>query len=130
MKELIAITGSTGFIGSNLVRKFAHEGYRLQCLARKESKALFLKELGAEIIYGDMLDKESLCRLVEDAAAVIHLAGIVSVSSAVKDPTNAFLVNTLGTLNLLECLRLRNKDCFIIYLSSDRVYGNPYAEVI
>lgn len=128
MSTSVVITGGTGFIGKYLVRKLISKGHTVKCLVRKEIQAAFLKELGVELTYGDVLSKETLMGLTEGTEVVFHLAGIVSVSSAVRDPTNAFMVNTLGTLNLLESLRSSNNNCSIIYLSSDRVYGSISAE--
>ena len=56
------ITGATGFIGKYLVNALVGQKRDVRCLARKSSNKQFLKsldELGVEIIFGDLLDKES-----------------------------------------------------------------------
>ena len=131
MKATVAITGATGFIGGWLARKLTQEGYHLKCLVRKESDVTYLKSLGAELIAGDIVEREALARLVRKAKVIYHLAGSVSVSQAITNPLPTFLTNTVGTLNLLETLHSDSRtDCLFIYLSSDRVYGNPESTVV
>lgn len=131
MKATVAITGATGFIGRWLARKLTHEGYHLKCLGRKESDVTYLKSLGTELVAGDVMEKEALERLIQQVEVIYHLAGLVSVSRAIANPLTTFLINTVGTLNLLETLRSDNRsDCLFIYLSSDRVYGNPSSSVV
>ena len=131
MKATVAITGATGFIGKWLARKLTQEGYHLKCLVRKESDVTYLKSLGTKLVAGDVMEKEALERLIQPVEVICHLAGLVSVSQAITNPLPTFLTNTVGTLNLLETLRSNSRtDCLFIYLSSDRVYGNPESTVV
>ncbi len=69
-----------------------------------------------ETFYGDLLDKESLKKAVEDIDTIIHLAAVVDYT-APEDLM--FKVNVIGTKNLLEAFK-GNK---FIYLSSTAVLG-------
>lgn len=62
---MILVTGGTGFVGSHLVKRLASERIQTRCLVRKTSDTQKLKELGIEVAYGDVLDKESLKKAVE-----------------------------------------------------------------
>ena len=54
------ITGALGFIGTHTVRRLAQDGHELVCLVRKTSTAGWLREMGATVITGDVMDKDSV----------------------------------------------------------------------
>lgn len=116
MKTLV--TGATGFIGRHLVKTLVEQGRNVICLVRKTSNANYLKDLGAELFYGDVLDKDSLKGITRDVNIIYHLAGEV-YSQRNKD---YYLVNTNGTKNVLEMCR-RNIIEKFIYLSSIAATG-------
>lgn len=77
------------------------------------------------------MDKEAVKGLIQRTGVIYHLAGIASVSKSIENPSSAYHTNTLGTLNLLEALRTdKHTDCLVIYLSSDRVYGDTRSESV
>jgi len=53
----------------------------------------------------------------------VHLAGQVAVTSSVNDPRTDFEINALGTFNVLEAARQAGHKPFIIYSSTNKVYG-------
>ena len=57
---MILVTGGTGFVGRHLIKRLALERIQTRCLARKTSDIKKSKDLGIEVAYGDVLDKESL----------------------------------------------------------------------
>lgn len=71
------MTGATGFVGSNLVKELVREGFEVRCIVRRKSKVDFLQDLGVNLIYGDVTDKESLLKAVEGAEKCISLVGIL-----------------------------------------------------
>ncbi len=73
MKTLV--TGATGFIGKHLVGTLVEQGRDVRCLVRKTSNTQYLDDLGVELYYGDLLDKDSLKDIVKDVNIVYHLAG-------------------------------------------------------
>lgn len=56
--------------------------------------------------------------------AIAHLAGQVSFLASLDDPRRDFEVNALGTLNVLEHVRLHAPDTVVIGMSSNKVYGD------
>jgi CDP-paratose 2-epimerase len=56
--------------------------------------------------------------------AVAHLAGQVSLMASIENPRRDFLVNGLGTLNVLEATRALSPEALVIGMSSNKVYGD------
>lgn len=117
----ILITGATGFIGQHVVRQFlkkmAAENLRLLLF---ESERKFLARFpGMGAVFGDLSDKSTLARAVENVDTVIHLAS----KNIDKDGTGFNEVNVQGTASLCEqAVKARVKK--FIYLSSVGVYGH------
>jgi CDP-paratose 2-epimerase len=55
--------------------------------------------------------------------AVIHLAAQVAVTTSVVDPRTDFMVNALGTFNVLDAVRLHCPEAVVIFASTNKVYG-------
>jgi NADH dehydrogenase len=97
----IAVTGSTGFVGGYLVPALLSRGNSVRALARKPQRAEKIKQAGATVVTGDLLDQASLEQLVEGCVAVIHLAAVADSS----DPQLNHKVNVIGSRNLVEACR-------------------------
>ena len=120
----IAITGGTGFIGSNLVRHFASAGAHVYCLIKDEFLDSNLPK-NINKIYGDVSVKQDVDYFIEKSKPdiFIHLAAQTQAAYAIKYPYSTISTNINGTLNVLESLRIY-KDCeSIIVASSDKTYG-------
>lgn len=123
MKTLI--TGATGFIGQHLVKNLVEQGRDIRCLVRKTSDAQYLKKLGVELFYGDLLNRDSLKNIVKGVNIVHHLAGeVYSPRSG-----NYFKINVEGTKNLVEACLPQNIERFI-FLSSIQASGPNQAQGI
>lgn len=85
---------------------------------RSKGKLTFIK--------GDIRDFSALQDLFHnhpDVRVVYHMAAQVAVTTSVQNPREDFEVNALGTLNLLEAVRLSGIRPIIIYASTNKVYG-------
>lgn len=123
----VVVTGGAGFIGSHTVEKLVSMGFSVVVIdnfysGRKENLARVIDRI--EIVNKSILDREVLDTVLRNCDAVIHLAAIVSVEESARDPERVFLVNTLGTLYLLEASRRHDVERFV-YASSAAVYGDP-----
>jgi uncharacterized protein YbjT (DUF2867 family) len=73
----IFVTGSTGFVGSEVVRQLAAAGHQVVALVRPGSEGKLEKNPGIKIHPGDVTDPDSLSEGMRDCEAVIHLVGII-----------------------------------------------------
>jgi CDP-paratose 2-epimerase len=134
MTQRILITGGAGFIGCNLAQRFLHQGASVtvyDSLVRPGSadNLAWLHEIAPALpgtlhtLTADLLDMNALQAAAADVDAIYHLAGQVAVTSSVRDPRADFLVNALGTFNVLEAARAAPTPPVVVYASTNKVYG-------
>lgn len=79
--RLVTIFGGSGFLGRNLVRNLAKDGWRIRVAVRRPTFAQDLKPLGnvgqISIVQANLRDAESIMRAVDGADAVINLVAIL-----------------------------------------------------
>jgi len=110
------VTGATGFLGGRVARRLVERGYQVRALARKSSSLAALKDLGVEIVYGEIGDKASVVAAVGGVDIVVHAA------AAMRGTANDFHVATVeGTRNTLEACRASQVKK-LVYISSCNVY--------
>ena len=96
MKMLV--TGAAGFLGGHLVEQLLSEGHEVRGLVRDLGKGLRLKQLGVEVVQGDVSDLSSLNDVTTGIDIVFHVAAYVSDWG----PWSAFQSATVnGTTNML-----------------------------
>ena len=104
MPSRVLITGPEGFVGSHLLEQLGER---------------------AEPTDADVTEPAALVEVVRSCApsAVVHLAAISSVPGASLDPETAWRVNTVGTVNVLEAVRLHAPEARVLVASTSEVYG-------
>jgi nucleoside-diphosphate-sugar epimerase len=112
------ITGASGFIGGQLAERLLAEGRRVRVLARRPLP--HLEALGAEVIPGDLNDREALRRGCHATETVFHVAGRVGVWGSRRE---FFEVNVGGTQNVLTACREAGVPR-LVYTSSPSVVYN------
>lgn len=110
---LAAVTGGTGFIGEHVVAALAASGWRVRLLVRRMPR-LAGSETPVEAVPGRLDEPETLRRLVDGAAAVVHLAGAVSA----RGPKEFMSVNRDGTAALAAAWREAAPQARFVLLSS------------
>lgn len=96
------ITGATGFIGGHVAHQLLDDGHDLVALARRPSRAEDLEAAGANVVEGDITEKETLRDPMEGVDGVFHVAGWYDVGAA--DPSTGERINVRGTRNVLEMM--------------------------
>lgn len=125
------LTGGCGFVGSNVAAKLLKAGHGVTVfdnLSRvgTAENLQWLQSLGAvTFVRGDIADASAVQNIVKQVKphAVIHLAGQVAMTTSVQDPLRDFRTNAVGTLNVLEGLRLHSPSSALLYASTNKVYG-------
>jgi len=118
----VFITGALGFIGSHTVRRLAQDRHELVCLVRKTSNADWLRDMGAMVVIGDVMDKDSVRAAMRGCGWAVHLANLYSFWQ--PDPRLYAAVNIGGTRNVMECA-LEAGVSKVVHISTAAVYGKP-----
>ena len=98
---MILITGATGFVGGHLIRGLSKNGVPLRAIVRDPDKARALKDLGVEVMPGDIADISSLEYACSGVERVVHLVGIIQEAPGVTFEG----VHVDGTRNLLSAAK-------------------------
>lgn len=122
------VTGSAGFIGSNLVEAILKLGYKVRGLdnfstGKKENVEEFLDNPNYEFIEGDIRNLDTCMEACEGIDFVLHQAAWGSVPRSIEMPLFYEEVNIKGTLNMMEAARQTGVKKFV-YASSSSVYGD------
>jgi len=128
----IIITGGAGFIGKHLVELLIKKENDITIFDNfsnsKEESVMYLKNLGAKIVKGDIRKIGDINNAIKDHDIVIHLAAKISVEESIKSPSETFQTNVEGTKNVLIACE-KNQIKKIIVASSAAVYGESEADV-
>lgn len=132
----ILITGGAGFVGSNLVRRcLAEKSYQVTVLDSLDplvhSTTQHLQDVWSKIrfIRGDIRNETLLAEIVQDQDIIFNCAAQTSHALSVQYPLLDAEINCLGSLKLLEAVRLLNKDAVVVYSSSSTVIGKALNEI-
>lgn len=119
------VTGSTGFVASNLIPLLIKKGFKIKALARSLEKAhVWIENPNIEIIVGDMQHVDDFALQIADCDVVFHLAAYYR--EYMGSGTDIHLlekINVAGTMKFIEAARrqaVRN----IIYVSSAGVVNS------
>ena len=115
--SLLATTGARVHVFDNLSRAGVHHNLEwLRSTARNSGRL--------QVTVGDVRDARQVESAVQHASEIYHLAAQVAVTTAVADPRLDFEVNLAGTFNVLDAARRCGNDPFIVFTSTNKVYGD------
>ena len=122
------VTGAAGFIGSHLVDGLLRRGWTVRGLdnlsngdranldAARQSDAF-------TFIEGDVRDRETVRKAMDDADAVFHQAALTSVPGSFESPRAVTATNCTGTATVMEVAVEREVESVVV-ASSAAVYGS------
>ena len=116
----LLILGGTGTLGRQIVRKALENGFQVRCIVRNKKAANFLKEWGAELVYGDLTIPETLPFSFQGITALID-------ASTTKSEDNSELIHVdwYGKLIVIELAKYTQLKRFI-FLSILNSEKYPY----
>jgi nucleoside-diphosphate-sugar epimerase len=124
----VLITGANGFIGTYAANTFRQFGWQVIELSRRRQQNETGKRDGTSdvLIKNDLSDHNALLKIIDRyrPQACIHLAAPASVPDSFKNPAADFTAQLLPLLNLLEAIRLSERQINVLLVSSAAVYGN------
>ncbi|MBM3215420.1 NAD-dependent epimerase/dehydratase family protein, partial [Candidatus Poribacteria bacterium] len=94
------VTGATGHVGANVVRRLAVSGRRIRILARPTSPLDIVSRYVSDVAMGDLLDRSSLVAAMRGCDVVYHAAAVYSLWR--PDASDIFRPTVEGSRNVLE----------------------------
>ena len=120
------VTGGTGFIGKQLVRKLRERGDEVVALVRTPSKAT---DLDAEIVQGDLSDEDAIRKGVQGCDSVFHVGATYKVGIPKTEHAAMYDANVKGTERVIDNAVEAGVQR-IVYVSTGNVYGNTRGQVV
>lgn len=131
----VLVTGADGFVGSHLCEALVRAGAEVTAFVKHSSRIAtseleYLRNLrdiedSITVLIGDILEYSSVLHAVREKDVIYHLAAQTNVPLSRKIPMETFKVNALGSLNVLEAVRQEGCARAVVFMSSDKVYGDP-----
>ena len=127
----VLLTGHTGFKGSWMSRVLVNAGailtgYSLNPPTTPNLFSMADVESRMTSVIGDIRDLDHLKQVFEQAQPeiVIHMAAQPIVRDSYKNPVYTYETNVMGTVNVLECIRLNDCVKSFVNVTTDKVYKN------
>lgn len=114
---MILITGSSSFVGENLIKKFVDE--KVKFVGIDNRKANFKSKK----IYKRDINDENIYKLIKKNSTIVHLAAISNVKDCEAKPMETLKANINGTINLIN-QGIKKKANHFIFASTEWVYPN------
>ncbi|HMG15778.1 MAG TPA: GDP-mannose 4,6-dehydratase, partial [Saprospiraceae bacterium] len=127
----VLITGNTGFKGSwltlwLLALQAKVYGFSIDIPTKPSLFKVLDLNSRIEHQFGDINDLAGIKLMINNIKPdfIFHLAAQPIVGTSYENPVNTFSTNIMGTVNLMEALRLSNHECTVIMVTSDKCYEN------
>ncbi|MBI2343923.1 MAG: NAD-dependent epimerase/dehydratase family protein [Deltaproteobacteria bacterium] len=116
----ILVTGATGFLGAQLVRRLVADGHRVRIFRRERSHLNILQQIAYEEAIGDIADPVAVDRAVAGCRAVFHCAALIAYWEHLNALQTA--TNVEGTRHVVTA-SLRHGVARLIHVSSVSAIG-------
>lgn len=124
----VLVTGASGFVGGHAISEFRRAGHSVVAMTMPGHSVNLSGVDTAEAI--ELGDADGLANFVarHQPDACLHLAGMAFVPTAWEHPQEAFRVNVIGTLNILEAFRKHRPGGRVLTVTSAQLYGHAIRE--
>jgi dihydroflavonol-4-reductase len=123
------VTGGTGFIGKRLVHKLRERGDDVVALVRTPSKAGDLRDLGVQIVEGDLSNEDAIRQGVQGCDSVFHVGATYKIGVPTTEHAAMYDANVKGTERVIDNA-VEAGAGRIVYVSTGNVYGNTRGQVV
>jgi uncharacterized protein YbjT (DUF2867 family) len=106
----LLVIGATGTLGRQIVKKSLENGFKVKCLVRNKIKANFLKQLGAELVYGDLSMPETLPICLREVSSIIDAS-----TTRENEIDNLEEIDLNGKLKLIDLAKKLKIKRFIFF---------------
>jgi nucleoside-diphosphate-sugar epimerase len=125
----VFVTGGTGFIGGQVVRKLRERVDEVRALVRSPDKGQALTDLGCELVSGALSNKDAIGAGMQGCEAAIHGAAVYEVGIPESEHRAMYEANVIGTENVLRAA-LEAKLPKVVYISTVGAFGNTKGQVV
>lgn len=109
------VTGATGHLGANLVRRLLEEGEQVRVMMRVERDNGALDGLNVERVFADLRDGEAVSNALSGCARVYHCAALVStIEGNAAHKREIFDTNVKGTIHILQAAERHGIDKVVV----------------
>ena len=124
MYEKVLVTGASGRLGSNLVKRLTEDGVRVRSFILPDDPAeQTLSGLDTEKAYGDLRDESAVEKALDGVDGVVHCAAVMGGPRGDLTAHKFFDINVRGTFNVFQAAADRaEKIRKIVYFSSTAAY--------
>lgn len=120
--SIALITGSSGHVGSNLIRELSKQDYKIRCIDFDGDHRAY-EGFDVELIKGDITNKESLHPIFKNVDIVFHTAALINLDRRYEKQIRQ--VNVEGTRNVCEAAVKAGVKKLIHFSSVDAFYRFP-----
>jgi len=120
VRDLVFLTGGSGFVGAHVLRALLDAGYRVRALARGPMATVE----GAEIVSGDLTQPGTLAHVLDDCRYLVHCAAQYSFGP--RDREAIRRTNVLGTEGLFAAAHLAGVERAVLTSSSATLDGEAH----
>ena len=130
-KKIALITGISGQDGSFAAELLLSKDYEVHGLVRRQREPDYRNLRGClnsvNLHEGDIADAASVSQIVKEIRPdeIYHYAAMSFIPYGLSAPSYTFLTNAVGTLNVLEAIRMHDSSAKVINAATSEMFGNP-----